>query len=89
MLLLTLASEQAFVREDWDEAHALMERREQILDRLEAIGMTPQARECLDQVQRLEASLMGRLQAQRASMVGQIITERRQNQAADTYRRAG
>jgi hypothetical protein len=89
MLLLTLAAEQALSREDWHEADALMARRGSILNRLEGMSLNPQANAYLDQVQRLEASLLGRMNAQRSSIVGEIINERRQGQAADLYRRAG
>lgn len=89
MLLLTLAADQALTREDWDEARALMDRREAILTRLEQVELTPEAEEHLDQVQRLEAMLLARMNAHRSEVIGQIILDRRQSQAADHYRRAG
>lgn len=89
MLLLTLAADQAFSREDWQEAEALMDRRAQILSRLETVTITPSASAHLDQVQRLEATLLGRMNAQRSNLIGDIIQERRQNHAAATYRQAG
>ncbi len=86
LLLLTLATEQALAREDFGEATALFDRRDQILTRLEALALTPGAERRLGEVQVIEAGLAARLREWRTSLVEQIVAGRREGRAASAYR---
>lgn len=85
LFLLTLATEQAIGREDWNEANALFDRRDHILGRLEALRMTPAARQRLDDVSSLEKALSTRLREWRRSLLEEITVERRERSAASAY----
>ena len=88
LLLLTLATEQAIVSEDWAEVDGLFVRREDILDKLGGLPIAKDVSHQLEQIQRLEGALLGRLESMRSSVVGQIIQERRQGKAAQLYKQA-
>jgi hypothetical protein len=85
LFLLTLATEQAIGREDWNEANALFDRRDDILARLEALQLTPSARKRLNDVGSLEKAFATRLREWRRSLLDQICAERKERNAASAY----
>lgn len=89
LFLLTLATEQAIGREDWLEAGALFDRRDEILSRLEALSITPAARKRLEDVGRLEAAFATRMNEWRRTLLDQIAVDRRERKAASAYGKSG
>jgi hypothetical protein len=67
LLLLTLSLEDALAEERWEEASALFESRDRLLDQLD-----PEQLEGIEEVKQAEVRLMRALRAQRAALAFDI-----------------
>ncbi len=85
LLLLTLATEQALIKEDFSEASALLNRREQLLAILGELKQSDRSRRTLVEVQRRERSLMDSLQRWKSSIVDEMAVGIRSRKMAGTY----
>lgn len=85
LYLLTLATEQALVKEDWVESDALFRRRDEILTKLESMLLTEAAITRLGEVQRIESELASSLKRWKSSLVEQITAGKRERKAVNVY----
>lgn len=84
--LLTLTLEHALGREDWEEANALFNRREEVLMQLEGLPITATADAMLGQVQQLECGMIDQLRTMQIQLASEHKTEMDSRRARKAYR---
>lgn len=84
--LLTLTLEHALGREDWEEANALFNRREDVLLQLEGLRITATANAMLGKVQQRESGMIDQLRTMQIQLASEHKTEMDGRRARKAYR---
>jgi hypothetical protein len=87
-LVTTLACEQALIEENWSEAQALLDLREELLSSLDGLSLTEEATLMLRKTAEAEERVIQALQAARSRLVSESARSTDQQRAAAAYRRA-